>query len=183
MLVFVSILVGVGVTELVVSLHRILRARHRVNWDVLPLAFAALVLLLLVRTWWSVAAQPPGQPFTIGAFLPLLVELVLTVLLAAAVLPDEVPADGLDLRRFYIAESSYAWGLFALTFAWAIAHEAGTAMAAGQPLGRALAAFGSDYVFLAAILSLIWVRARWWNILILVLLFVGPLQWLGRSLS
>lgn len=181
-LVFVSIIVGVAVTDLIVSLHRLLRARRRVRWDVLPLVVAALVLLLLVRIWWGAAA--PGAPtVTIGGFLPQLAELILLVLLASASLPDEVPTDGLDLRAFYDAEGGYVWTLFTLAFAWTIVHQVVANVAAGATWGLAIEGFKGDILFFAMVASLIVVRRRWWHGIVLVLLSIGPLQWLGRSLS
>ena len=181
-LVFVSIIVGVAVTDEIVSLHRLLRARRRVRWDALPLAVAALVMLLLVRIWWA-AAQPATASVTIAAFLPDLVELILLVLLAAAVLPDEVPAEGLDLRAFYHDEGRYIWSLFTLAFGWTIASQIVTIHGAGAPLPRAVMALGADLVFLIVTASLIVVRRRWWRVVVLAPLSVGPLQWLSRSLA
>lgn len=112
---FVAILIGVAVADMAGSLHKLLRARRRVRWHWLPLAAAGLLILLTVELWWSLTSleRLPGA-LTIGMFLPLLVGLVVLFLLASAVLPDEVPAEGLDLRAFYFAEHRYFWLLFAL---------------------------------------------------------------------
>ena len=56
-LVFASIVVGLGVADEMVSFHRLLRARHRIEWDWAALAVAFLVLLTIVQIWWSIA-QP-----------------------------------------------------------------------------------------------------------------------------
>ncbi len=49
-LVFASIILGIAVSDEIVSLNRLLRARARVRWDWPPLAIAALVLLIAVLT-------------------------------------------------------------------------------------------------------------------------------------
>ncbi len=181
-LVFVSIIVGVAVTDEIVSLHRLLRARRRVRWDVLPLAVAALVMLLLVQIWWS-AAAPGTKVVTIGAFLPQLIELILLVLLAAAALPDEVPGDGIDLRRFYDEEGSYVWTLFTLAFAWTILSQIVDRVETGVSVAAAAGSLGSDIVFLLLVATLIAVRRRWWHMVVLALLSLGPLHWLGRAIG
>jgi polyferredoxin len=75
--------------------------RARVRWPWLPLAATSLIVLLTVELWWSLTnlERLPGT-LTIGMFMPLLVGLVILFLLASAILPDEVPTEGLNLRAF-----------------------------------------------------------------------------------
>jgi hypothetical protein len=47
-------------------------------------------------------------------FLPRLLLLLMIYLLAAAVLPDEVPERGISLRSFYVETSRYFWALVGL---------------------------------------------------------------------
>ena len=117
-LAFVSIVVGLAVGDLATSLHRLLRAGNRVRWDwMTPMAaaLAALAALTVLQFWWTFYQTGQEQVWRVyGQFLPLLALVVVLVLLAAAALPDEVPAEGLDLRAYYAANARYFWTLFAL---------------------------------------------------------------------
>lgn len=104
--VMASIIIGLALVDVLVSLNRLIRAGRLVRWDwAAPLA-AVLVVLTLIQIWWGLY-RPEEQPMTIGQFLPLLVELVILFLLGAAALPDEVPADGLDLKAYYDRNGPY----------------------------------------------------------------------------
>ncbi len=119
-LAFVSIVVGLAVADLATSLHRLLRARARVRWDWLALLAAVLVALTILQFWWSFYHAGQARAWRVyGQFLPLLALVVVLVLLAAAALPDEVPADGLQLHDYYAENARYFWTLFAIFLALA----------------------------------------------------------------
>ena len=110
----VSVLVGLAVADLAISLHRMLRARRRVRWDALPLATAVLAVLAVLELWWNFYAQQDGGFYTtLGGFLLFATQLLILFLLNAAALPDIVPDDGLDLRVFYDTNGPYFWSLYA----------------------------------------------------------------------
>lgn len=108
-----AIISGLAITDLISSLHRLLRARKRVRWDWLPLVVAMFTAMALTVSWfvsWQVnAVQNYNPPFWRFFFLTL-GQLVPLYLAAAAALPDEVPAEGLDLKQFYAENSRYVWG-------------------------------------------------------------------------
>jgi hypothetical protein len=109
----VSVVVGLAVADLAVSLHRLLRAGRRVRWDALPLGAALLALLSVLELWWMLYGSQEAPAFgSLGWFLPLVAQLVLLFLLNAAALPDRIPREGLDLRAFYDRNGRYFWGLY-----------------------------------------------------------------------
>ena len=132
----VSVLAGLALADLAVSLHRLLRARRRVRWDWLPLTTALLAALAVLNLWWGLFGSRE-TPFyqTLGGFLPLAAMLVLLFLLNAAALPDAVPKEGLDLRAFYDANGPYFWSLYAAYVALSIAFDLGGRAASGQSIG------------------------------------------------
>ena len=108
-----AIISGLAITDLVASLHRLLRARQRVQWDWLTMVVAAFTGMTLVASWfisWRVIEVQDYNPTFWRFFFLTLGQLVPLYLAAAAALPDEVPAEGLDLKRFYAENSSYIWG-------------------------------------------------------------------------
>lgn len=115
LLALVSILIGLAAADLAGSFHRLLRARQRVQWDWLALAAALLVMMLIFEFWWIFYGLGTSAVWThYSAFLVLAASLVCMYLLASTTLPDEVPAEGIDLRQYYFDNGSYFWGLFGL---------------------------------------------------------------------
>ena len=57
-----SIIVGLGLTDLAQSLRELVRPRRRVNWHWLPLLWAATAFLLAVQIWWNSFSFLTGAP-------------------------------------------------------------------------------------------------------------------------
>jgi hypothetical protein len=113
--VLVAIVLGLALAELGTSFHRLMRAGKHVRWDWMTPALALVMLLETVQFWWlSQTWYATATELRLIEFLPRLVLLLLIYLLAAAVLPDEVPAEGLSLRSFYVETSRYFWSLILL---------------------------------------------------------------------
>jgi hypothetical protein len=112
---FASIIVALAVTDLATSMHRLLRARARVRWHWLSLAVALLILIGTVQFWWVFFdVLRSSSQFVLGRFIPDFVTLLLLFFIASAALPDEVPAEGLDLDTYYFENRTYFWSLFLL---------------------------------------------------------------------
>jgi hypothetical protein len=115
-----SVIVGLGLADLGVSAHRMMKHRSQVRWDPLALATVAYVVLLLISIWydlWGLRPFPDITGFTF--YVCLLGQLFLLFLLASASLPDE-PSDGYDLFAYYDREQRYIWSLllaFQIAFA------------------------------------------------------------------
>lgn len=108
---FVSIVLGLGVADLLMNFHRLLHERKRVDWDALPLAWAVIALLWIVNYWWAIAANLTGWSETsfVIEFAFAAIPPIMLVLLAASLLPRAMPAEGLLEMR---AEWQKARGLF-----------------------------------------------------------------------
>jgi hypothetical protein len=116
-LAFVGIIVGLGVADLLTSLHRLLRAGKRVIWHWATPSLAALMLLVtLVVWWWSFTWYGHLTSESIAAFLPRFLVLVLSFLMMAAALPDEIPDRGIDLKQYYLGPRVHLWSLMSATF-------------------------------------------------------------------
>ena len=119
--VFSAIVIGLAVAELATSFHKLMRHRQRVRWDWIIFAAALLVLLNLVAVWWvTLLWYGDVKNMKIAAYLPDLAILLVLFLATAAILPDEVPAEGLDLRTFYLSNSPYFWTLITIFVALTI---------------------------------------------------------------
>jgi hypothetical protein len=181
--VLISIVIGLALTDVLQSLHRLLRAGRGVKWDWAAPLSTLLVVMVLVMLWWAFY-QPAAGRISIGEFLPTLGTLVLLFLLAASALPDEVPAEGLDLRDYYQRNGRYLWTLFAGLLAWLLLVDVGNALAHGRPLQPVLRGSLVEVAVLALLVSLAVVRRRWWHAFgLVVLLGSGPAEWLARAVG
>jgi hypothetical protein len=175
LLPFVSILVGLAVADLSMSLHRLLRARRRMTWDWLTLLAALMVLLLALQFWWRFYVFGRAEVWTTyAAFLVLVAILVTMFLLASAALPDEVRPEGLDLKTYYSENGPYFWSLFALFMLLTVISQLIPPFAAGAlrqvEIGTLLVGVGPNLVVTGLFFSLSFVRSRTFHCVLVPLL-------------
>lgn len=116
LLAFVGIIIGLGVADLLTSLHRLLRAGKQVKWHWATPTLAALMLLVTLVVWFrSYGAFSEIRSETIADFLPVFLVLVFSFLMMAAALPDEVPESGIDLQQYYFSSRVHLWSLMTAT--------------------------------------------------------------------
>lgn len=111
---FVSIVLAVALTDMIHSAHRLLRARHQVKWDPLALLLALNVFILLLWNFFGLWGDAQYDRITFNGLLAMMTVPTLYTFAAFAVLPDEVPAHGLDLRKFHFDNRRYIVILLAL---------------------------------------------------------------------
>ncbi|HEY0104905.1 MAG TPA: hypothetical protein VGB91_02390 [Rhizomicrobium sp.] len=113
---FVTIMLAIALTDLLMSLHRLILARRRVTWAVIPLAAAFYVFLAILSEFFSIWIA--AAVATVSFFYLLLLVTVsgLAALAAFGALPDEVPQSGLDLWTFYVENRAYLYIVLALAF-------------------------------------------------------------------
>lgn len=99
----VSIIIGIGLTEMFGNLHRLIRNRSRVTWDWLPVVWAAGLLLLVVNYWWAIYQGGAGFKNVTSAaqFGLLLIIPILLFLLTASILPNFDTSAEWDMTAHY----------------------------------------------------------------------------------
>lgn len=99
----ISIIVGIGLTEMFGNLHRLIRNPKQVTWDWLPVAWSAVLLLLVVNYWWAIYSGIIGiNQLSNAAELGLvLVQPILLFLLTASVLPNFGTTGEWNMRGYY----------------------------------------------------------------------------------
>jgi hypothetical protein len=114
LLTFAAIILALAVSDLVVSLHRLLGAGERVRWDWLA-PLAALTAFLKILTQWWAWYQLRGQAgaITFELFVLLVASVAVLSLMASAALPDEA---GGDLRGYFEQVSRRYFALLALNY-------------------------------------------------------------------
>lgn len=181
-LVFASIIVGVAVSDQILSLNRLLRSQAPVRWHWMLPIVALMVLLTNVQIWWRIAGEHLVK-ISIGEFLPLLVELILLALLSAASLPDRVPDDGIDLEQYYDQNARYVWLLFALCLGWLQLIDFLPVLRKDITLPDWFNGHFGDLIAMGIMIGTAFVR-RWWLVAIgFAFLSIGPVGWLTRTMS
>lgn len=89
LIALVSIIVGLGLTDLAQSLRELVRPSRTVRWHWLPLTWAAIALTGIVQIWWSCFQFLQEPMFSRAAvFFPVLLAFLLLYLICAFSLPD-----------------------------------------------------------------------------------------------
>jgi len=185
--IFYGFVVGLALQNILSSVHKLLEAGRRVRWHWMAPAtalYAAILTLGSFWTWWLKRDENHGQR-TFLTFLLTAAALSLLFLACAATLPDEVPEQGFDLRKYYFENQRRFWSLYAATFAlnsltWAIALvQSGFAP---QFLRADLPLLVGNLVGVGLGLVSMYVRKPWWHAfaivasLAFVLLVFAPMQ-------
>jgi hypothetical protein len=112
--VFVSIVLGLSVTQLLASVHRLAVARARVRFYWLPLLWVALIFVTQVEWWWAIYAMRQRTAWNFVYFLFVVLSPVSLYLAAAFALPDVEPNTCVDLRESYYANRGWFFGAVAV---------------------------------------------------------------------
>lgn len=172
---FVTIVLAIALTDMIQSTHRLLRARHRVKWDILTPLLASWVFLWVLSEFFTLWLDARYETITYFGLLSLMAVPTVAALMAYAALPDEIPEEGLDLEQFYFQNRRYLVLLLALynlcdiarTVIYAFRYDGMNEFA---PWITSLIRWTA---FFACLALLYFVRARWAQLAGLVILFAG----------
>ena len=168
----ISIIIGLGLTEMFGNLLQLIRDRQRVRWDFLPLAWAATMFFLVLNYWWAVYLRIEGsqEARTAAEFGLLLAPALLLFLATASVLPEFGCNEDRDMRTHYEAQRK----VFILTFAVYQVSTFTTALVVGS-LGWNFVTLVRLVIF-ALLISMLFTKSRLWDwisvLTILVILFI-----------
>ena len=110
----ITILVGLALADVCVSLHKLLRQGRSVRWDGRVILSVAFVITVITGMWFSVwSIRTLGVVLRYPFYLTLFLEFMMLFLVCAACLPDDA-TENRDLKVFYDGNRRYLWGLFAL---------------------------------------------------------------------
>ena len=109
--VLISVILGLAVTQILKGFRGILlsRTRIRIYWPVI--AWAALLLLVCVQSWWAMFELRYYKPWTFAAFAVVLLQTILTYMLAGLVFPDLFGEGIVDLRESFYAHRVWFFAL------------------------------------------------------------------------
>lgn len=104
---FATIVLAIALTDLVQSTHRLIRARDRIKWDVLPLLLAAIIYLAVLSEFFSLWQEVQVRHFSFYQLVWMMTVPTVVAFAGYAALPDEVSDGGIDLTQFYFSNRRY----------------------------------------------------------------------------
>lgn len=111
---FVTVVLALAVSDMLQSVHRLLRARARVRWSFVAILAAIAVFMAILEEFFALWRLAGVERFTYYQLLALIGPPIILSLAAMIVLPDEVPADGLDLAEHYFSNRRFLYLLLSL---------------------------------------------------------------------
>jgi hypothetical protein len=112
--VLVSIILGLGITQLLTGVGRLLNARTRVRWYWPPVAWAVLLLVIHIEAWWGMFGLRSQRSWTFASFLVVLALPIVLYLASALVLPESPAGGSVELRENYYAHAGWLFTFCAL---------------------------------------------------------------------
>jgi hypothetical protein len=167
---FVGIIYGLGATDLLVSIHRLIIERRTITFHILPISWAAVSFVLIINGWWGFFDINKSIKLEHAGHLFLLSTLPLSLFLTTAMsLPHKV--DGylnlLDYfnehkKPFYLSLCIY---LLLIPIVLNIISEV--------PQWQNIA---SHSIVCSLLIVLIWVKHWGWHLLFVILFFANTMS-------
>lgn len=155
----VSIVVGLGLTELLSSFYRLIRERRQIAWDPLPLAWALIIAVALINFWWGYrAALLVTDPhWTVAEFLVSMIAPVFLFLACSAALPRFEAGEVRDMVAAYGNERSVFLAFF-------LAYQGGNWLSTLQGVSKltTILAIHRTGICIALVFALV-LRSRRWD--------------------
>lgn len=106
---FLAILSGLAITDMVTSLHGLLRRWRKVRFDLIATCAALIVFESVCYSWW-ITWRSNFNGTSFGLFMFAIVQMIALFLAAKAVLPDDDGTDAeVDLAHHYWTSNRYVW--------------------------------------------------------------------------
>ena len=112
--VLISIVIALGMSEIVSTWSRLLRARARVDFYWLHSFWTVFMLLMMVQFWWGFWEFRVVQGWSFPGLVAVVAESLVLVLAAMALLPGADHGGNIDLRSHYFAHCRVFFTLGAL---------------------------------------------------------------------
>ena len=122
--VMISIILGVGLTQLFAGIGNLLQVRHRVKQYWLHSLWVLILIVSHLHLWWSFWALRESVAWTYPLFMYVLIGPAGLVIAGHIIIPgefyEEVAEGRFDLRHHYYNTSRLFFGIFAGIVAWAM---------------------------------------------------------------
>ena len=102
--VLLSIIIGLGITQVLQGYRGLLLSRSRVRLYTPTLIWSVLLLVFSCQLWWASFGLAGRSEWDFATFSIILLQTILLYMMCAIVLPDVPPTDELNLRDHYYRE-------------------------------------------------------------------------------
>lgn len=109
LMVLVSVVIGLGLTEILTGGANLVRARDQVRFYWIHVAFQFGVFFALLQQWWEFWDMEGVGEISFMAVLVILAPPIFLFLIANLLYPKNV--EGVDLEEYYFRQSPILWGL------------------------------------------------------------------------
>ena len=181
--IYLGIIVGLALANILASLHKLIEAGKHVRWAWMAPASAAYAATLTINEFWYTWIHQHGLAhLTIFTWYPRAAAFALLFLMCAAALPDDAADGHVDLARYYIDNRRRFWGFSAALHAlnlvsWTVAVAvSGSSLQFVQGHAAPILANASE-CFLS--LTVVFTRVKWWHALVLASLWIWSLYFFG----
>ena len=110
LLVIVSIILGLSITQLLQGISEVINERDRVRFYQPAVGWSVLLLIVDVQAWWAMFGYRNRHDWTFLQFATVLLEVILLYLLAALALPNFAGPAVIDLRANYFKHKAWFFG-------------------------------------------------------------------------
>ena len=168
-----AVVMGLALAHLASVLHKLLLAGRRVAWSPEPILLASIVTLVIIAVWlqsWSLRNE---TSVSVGRTILEVLKLLTLYIAAASCLPEPATREErVDTYEYYDRTRRLSFGALILSY---FLFQAGDLVAEGLPDRIALWTLLEWFLYPLLYGTLLFIRARWFNILTLsfALLFYG----------
>lgn len=104
-----SMVLGLGVTRLLLGLVTVFRTRNTSRLDWLPLSWAGIVFLFMLQYWWTInSLQIEYSNFKFASFLYFIFMTLFLFLAAALILPNRPEDEVGGMKEYFDRDGRYA---------------------------------------------------------------------------
>ena len=170
-----AVILGLALTHLASSLHRLALAGRQVRWAPEPILLSGIIFLVIVSVWLFQWPDRNVSQTTIGLMLLQVCKLLLPYLAAAFVLPEQVaPEEEIDLLTHYNRTRTFTFGalIAGLLLFW-VFNLARESMYGPGPFSLLKALAAGPWPLVGLYTLLIFIRVRWVNIIVLTGVFLA----------
>ncbi len=112
LMILVSVVIGLGLTEVLTGFAGILEAREKIRFYWVHFLFQVGVFFALLQQWWEFWEMAEVGEISFFAVLTLLTSPILLFLIAHLLYPTQV--QGADLEEYYYRQSRLLWTMVAI---------------------------------------------------------------------
>jgi len=99
--VLISIILGLGITQILTSLARLIQKSHKLTIYWPHLLWIIFVLFLHVQEWWVMYELKTYIPWRLPVFLFVMLYPISLFIMAKLLFPDNLRGKSIDLKKFY----------------------------------------------------------------------------------